>query len=29
MNAWFVPPIIIPSAIVLTVLIYGCLVYFH
>jgi hypothetical protein len=29
MNAWFVPPIIIPSAIVLAVLIYGCLVYFH
>jgi hypothetical protein len=29
MNAWFVPPIVIPSAIVLTILIYGCLVYFH
>jgi hypothetical protein len=29
MTAWFVPPIIIPSAIVLAVLIYGCLLYFH
>ena len=29
MNAWFVPPIIIPSTIVLAVAIYGCFVFFY
>jgi hypothetical protein len=29
MNAWFVPPIVIPSTIVLAVVIYGCFVYFY
>ena len=29
MNTWFVPPIVIPSTIVLTVVIYGCFVYFY
>ena len=29
MNTWFVPPIVIPSSIVLVVVIYGCFVYFH
>src|SRR5437899_13067804 len=28
MNAWFVPPVVIPSTIVLAVVIYGCFVYF-
>jgi hypothetical protein len=29
MNAWFVPPVVIPSTIILAVVIYGCFVYFY